>query len=62
MAKKKKADIHLTACGALSPTGPGAKIAKGGGGKITYVNHGKKEKTPEERIFGYVIWAMGNEN
>ncbi len=45
MAKKKKADIHLTACGALSPTGPGAKIAKGGGGKITYVNHGKKEKT-----------------
>ena len=58
MAKKKKADKNLTACGALSPTGPGAKIAEGGGGKITYVNHGKKEKTPEDRLFECVIEAM----
>lgn len=47
MANKKTKKVSATTvCGALSHTGPGAKLAKGGGGDIYHVNHGKNKKKP----------------
>ena len=37
--KKKKAKELTTIVGALSPTGPGAKLSENGGGKVYKVNH-----------------------
>lgn len=49
MKKKSNINATVTVCGALSPTGPGAKYAKNGGGPIHHVEHGifikKKKKT-----------------
>ncbi|MDQ5931122.1 MAG: hypothetical protein QG674_288 [Patescibacteria group bacterium] len=42
--KKIKNENVVTVCGALSPTGPGAKLDQKGGGNIYHVTHEKKKK------------------
>ncbi len=60
MAKKMSAKkIHrtdsVTVCGALSPTGPGAKLAKDGGGKIYHVKHVKGKTKRAEKVSSMTI-------
>lgn len=43
--KKTKKELPVTVCGALSPTGPGAKLAKNGGGKVYQIIGRKKKNT-----------------
>lgn len=58
----KKTNKGVTVCGALSPTGPGAKYVKGGGGKIYHVkNHGEKVPTLKDKVKSMLIEASKGE-
>lgn len=61
MAKKKN-DKNVTVCGALCPTGPGAKYAKNGGGKVYHVRaHGNKVPTLKDKVKSMLIEASKGE-